>query len=365
MTVVENSIRAALFAALARAQALAKSVEKDAVNKFHKYGYTSAEGMIAEAKQSLSACDLAVVPVSLVVRDPTVDERPVRDERGEAKGDANKGARCVLTAEWLVVHKEGGSLAIACEWPVIPENGRPLDKALAAARTASLNYLLRDLLQLPRVEEGTDLDDDSRDGHQHDEVPPRQVQRQPPARPVTDDQRERIRALNRAVGLDGDGFIRMFGKPETTERAAEVIVALEKMKAEKAAADATLAGAAVPPEAPAPPTGATAGQTQTTATSPSSSTTRSGGAAADGAVLDGSVTERLVLVKRKVDACGTAQAVAIALAELAETVEGLPKSARIIARNYAAAVIKQHNGESLTDADQRSKKALDDLVPNP
>lgn len=346
MTVVENSIRAALFAALARAQALAKSVEKDAVNKFHKYGYTSAEGMIAEAKQSLSACDLAVVPVSLVVRDPTVDERPVRDERGEAKGDANKGARCVLTAEWLVVHKEGGSLSIACEWPVIPENGRPLDKALAAARTASLNYLLRDLLQLPRVEEGTDLDDDSRDRHQHDEVPPRQVQRQPPPRGVTGDQRERIGALIKVVGLDGDGFLRMFGKPETTERAAEIIVALEKMRAEKAAVDATLAGA-----------------TETPKKTPDTQTPSHGGT--DGAVLDGSVTERLVLVKRKVDACGTAAAVAIALAELAETVEGLPKSARIIARNYAAAVIKQHNGESLTEADQRSKKALDDLVPNP
>jgi hypothetical protein len=158
----ETNPQAELFAALSRAQAVAVSVEKDATNKFHKYNYASAEAMIAEAKAALASAGLAVVPSSSMLREPKVFER-------------EQGAFAVLLAEWVVVHADGGSLPIACEWPVIPEKGRPLDKALAAARTASLGYLLRDLLQLPRVEEGTDLDHDSRDNQ-------RQVQRQQPAR---------------------------------------------------------------------------------------------------------------------------------------------------------------------------------------
>lgn len=165
----EKNEQAGLFSALARAQAAAKNVEKDAKNSFHKYNYVSAEAMIAEAKACLSTEGLAVVPTSANLREPRPGEAPTGGD-----GDLGKGARTVLVASWLVCHSDGGSLPIECEWPVIPEKGRPLDKALAAARTASLNYLLRDLLQLPRVEEGTDLDHDSRDQH-------RNGHREPPA----------------------------------------------------------------------------------------------------------------------------------------------------------------------------------------
>jgi len=168
----ENA-QAALFAALAKAQAAARAVEKDATNKFHRYNYTSAEGMIAEAKLAMSQFGLAVFPISAALREPHASELPSKDD-----GDLGKGARCVLSAAWLVVHELGGQQMIECEWPVIPEKGRPLDKALAAARTASLNYLLRDLLQLPRVEEGTDLDHDSRDQPQQ-----RREQAPPPPKP--------------------------------------------------------------------------------------------------------------------------------------------------------------------------------------
>lgn len=171
----ENA-QAALFAALAKAQAAARAVEKDATNKFHRYNYTSAEGMIAEAKLAMSQFGLAVFPLELSLREPRPGEMPTKDE-----GDLGKGARCVLDAAWVVVHEQGGSQSIGCEWPVIPEKGRPLDKALAAARTASLNYLLRDLLQLPRVEEGTDLDHDSRD------QPQQRREQAPPPPPKPDD----------------------------------------------------------------------------------------------------------------------------------------------------------------------------------
>jgi hypothetical protein len=145
-----DSNAAALFAALAKAQAHAKSVEKDARNTFHKYAYASAEAIITEAKESLAHAGLAVVPHSLVVSEASADLKAV-------------GAAAMLHASWVVVHSDGGSMTVGCEWPIVPEKGRPIDKATAAARTASLGYLLRDLLQLPRVEEGTDLDHDSRD----------------------------------------------------------------------------------------------------------------------------------------------------------------------------------------------------------
>ena len=48
--------------------------------------------------------------------------------------------------------------------PVLPEKGRPIDKAEAGARTYALSYFLRDLLLIPRVDEGSDVDQrDDRD----------------------------------------------------------------------------------------------------------------------------------------------------------------------------------------------------------
>jgi hypothetical protein len=183
---------AALFAALAKAQSLAKLVEKDARNAFHKYNYASAEALIAEAKAALAECGLAVIPSELMIQEPRAAE-------------SECGAKAVLIAEWFVVHEAGGRHVIHCQWPVIPEKGRPLDKALAAARTASLGYLLRDLLQLPRVEEGTDLDHDSRD-HGRGAAPmsradgpavsPRQS---PPAASYDDEEAARIRDLKLGV----------------------------------------------------------------------------------------------------------------------------------------------------------------------
>jgi hypothetical protein len=47
----------------------------------------------------------------------------------------------------------GESVTDEVGWVAIPEKGRPVDKALASALTASLNYFLRDLLMVPREEE--------------------------------------------------------------------------------------------------------------------------------------------------------------------------------------------------------------------
>jgi hypothetical protein len=170
----------ALYAALVAAQAQARGVEKDANNNFHRYRYVSAEHMIGEAKEILTAHGLAVVPVASTV------DGPIYVPPDGSADDWQKVSKSAATldAKWAVLHRQGGRIEVETSWPVVPEKGRPIDKAVAAARTASLSYLLRDLLQIPRVEEGTDLDGDERDRHDNrsHQPPPRQQQQQ--ARPA-------------------------------------------------------------------------------------------------------------------------------------------------------------------------------------
>lgn len=139
-----------LATALAAAQASAHAVEKDATNSFHRYKYASAEAIIAEAKAALSGHGAALLPVEMSI------------VPAEALGSVAGGPAAILRTRWAILHGSDRH-EMSADWPIIPDKGRPFDKAVAAARTASLGYLLRDLLQLPREEEGTGLDDDSRD----------------------------------------------------------------------------------------------------------------------------------------------------------------------------------------------------------
>lgn len=147
----------ALAKALAKAQEKAKAVPHDATNAFHKYAYTSAEAVITEAKQALAGCGLAVVPQAQTL---------------EASGD-----RLDLHRTFVLVHESGESLAVSTVWPVIPDRGRPVDKAVAGAATTSLSYLLRDLLLMPRVDPEDDL------AGREDREPPA-PQRQPAPKPT-------------------------------------------------------------------------------------------------------------------------------------------------------------------------------------
>lgn len=146
--------KGALAAALAQAQARARSVEKDAKNTFHKYAYASAEAILGEAKHALEGTGLALVPQNdAVAASPAVEGQPVS---------------WVLTRGLLLVHSSGESIHLTTSWPIVPDKGRPLDKAVASARTTSLAYLLRDLLLMPRVAEGEDMDHGSRDERRDD-----------------------------------------------------------------------------------------------------------------------------------------------------------------------------------------------------
>ena len=100
-------------------------------------------------------------------------------------------------------------MTCAQEWAIILEKGRPLDKAIAGADTASLSYMLRDLLILPRVEAGTEMDDDAREQGgrftrapkpEPDEAPARR-QEAPKERRWTDSERKGFCAGLRHVGI--------------------------------------------------------------------------------------------------------------------------------------------------------------------
>lgn len=137
-----------LASALVAAQKLAEAVEKDARNNFHNYAYASAEAIIAEARSALSAAGLAVLPLS-IERDSDA-----RDHVWMGEGDdawISQPRR--IKATYRLLHESGESMDFWSTTPVIPEKGRPEDKAEFGARTENLGYALRDLLLLPRVKE--------------------------------------------------------------------------------------------------------------------------------------------------------------------------------------------------------------------
>ncbi len=187
--VTNPNAQAALYTALARAGERCKGVEKDATNTFHRYKYASAEAIFAEAREALNAEGVSVIVQDAGVRQvmpPEGVKKRTKDGKDEPVG-LDDG--WVLDLSVTVVHAEGGELPTRSQWPVIPGNGRPLDKAVAGARTTALAYLVRDLLLLPRVEEGTlpdERDDRPAQENRKDYVDPRQSVRQappPPARP--------------------------------------------------------------------------------------------------------------------------------------------------------------------------------------
>lgn len=141
----------ALNKALAAAQKRAEAVEKDATNSFHKYRYASAEAIIAEARAALAEEGLAVMPVS-TDRDPAQPDHVWKGEGADAFIDVPRRIRAV----YLLLHESGEEREFYFTTPVIPEKGRPEDKAEFGSRTENLGYALRDLLLLPRVQEGAE-----------------------------------------------------------------------------------------------------------------------------------------------------------------------------------------------------------------
>jgi hypothetical protein len=143
---MNSAERTSMAQAMLTAQQAMKHVAKDARVEYGKgYDYVSAEQMIGAARAALHAAQLSLVRTGWQFVDGT-DSRPP-----------------LVLCDYMLLHVSGESLPFAgLPWPVIEQNGRPLDKALAGALTTSLAYFLRDLLMIPKVDgEEVDKRDDS------------------------------------------------------------------------------------------------------------------------------------------------------------------------------------------------------------
>lgn len=146
---------APLYAALATARDKCGSVEKDAHNDHFRYRYASSEAVIGEAREALATSGLSFVPFRT-----KLDVIGGVSEHGEVVAPVR-----VLARTFLLAHASGATLEIeGAPWPIVLQQGRPLDKALAIAVTTQLSYALRDLLLMRRG-------GDDQDEHEPDEKP--------------------------------------------------------------------------------------------------------------------------------------------------------------------------------------------------
>jgi|TARA_R110000824_G_scaffold190006_2_gene371392 hypothetical protein len=120
--------------ALHQAQMQVKSIGKDSRNDFNKFNYTSAEHMIAETRAVLHDCGLVVEPTETM--------------------HSMVGSQLMVGRGFRVTEiTTGDSHEYVVEIPVCERKGTPYDKASLGSQTTALNYFLRDLLLIPRVEE--------------------------------------------------------------------------------------------------------------------------------------------------------------------------------------------------------------------
>lgn len=131
-----------LSAALVEAQHATRAIEKDAENKHHRYFYASSEQMIDVCRTTLAAAGLAF---SL--------ERWTFEPIEGLKNDSGKVAIGRVIVTYRLHHTSGESRTIVTSTFVVPEKGRPPDKAEFAACTENLGYTLRALLLVPRSDD--------------------------------------------------------------------------------------------------------------------------------------------------------------------------------------------------------------------
>lgn len=165
-----------IAAALVFAQKEARGVSKDARNDYHKYPYASAEAVIDEGRRCLLTADLALFPTSrkFAALDTRVEQ--TSDDGGKRKPP--KGAIGRVEMKYTLVHTSGEAVELESGTWVVPEAGRPEDKAEAAAVTNDLAYSLRGLLLLPRGMDATPIEE--RDDR--DYIPPTSDDRAPAQR---------------------------------------------------------------------------------------------------------------------------------------------------------------------------------------
>jgi len=151
-----------LAGAIVASQALAVAVEKSSQNSHQRYSYASAEAIMQTGTECLGAYGLALVCQSWQVLPP------------EPSG--GEGHFATVSATFLLIHESGETREFG-PWtmPAVAGRGRPPDKAVSTALTYLQGYGLRGVLNLPRVDEGSEVD--ARDDGQRQPAQARQQQR--------------------------------------------------------------------------------------------------------------------------------------------------------------------------------------------
>jgi len=167
---------------LVKATRAAHAVEKKGTVKTTSYSYkfAGADALMSEAREALAEGGLAIV---LTRWWPAIEKSEGVGEDGKAWSAFDR----TIFAEFLLVHEEGDSHALGpYQMPVLEERGRGLDKADASALTYATGYVMRGVLNLPRVEPGSQVDerdDTGRDGR---------VKREPKPEPTAEEKRAKV-----------------------------------------------------------------------------------------------------------------------------------------------------------------------------
>lgn len=159
----------ALTAALAKAQAAAKTMQHDKKNTYSDFNYTKSETVIRQARGLLSAQEITVIPLGYVLGEISyVGKGP--DGGLITLVDPTVGRILKLS------HSSGEEIEVTgTPWPIV-SGKTPIDKAMHGALTTSLRCYLRDLLLLDAEGAGeADSRDDS--NHEHDQRERAQGQR--------------------------------------------------------------------------------------------------------------------------------------------------------------------------------------------
>ena len=120
---------------------------KDGYNKRHEYSYTTTETLVRAGRDLLTGHGLCLLSSWRV----TAIDLP--------KGDyGNQWVAGAIRITWTLAHTSGQYVVGTCDMPAIGSRARPPDKAVSAALTHALGYLIRGLLMLERVEDKHDVD---------------------------------------------------------------------------------------------------------------------------------------------------------------------------------------------------------------
>lgn len=199
------SLAGALAAAILDAGAVAKAARND----FHRYSYASAESILVEARAALARHGLVATWHARGLDMSRAASIEVVGRKG--KQLLQVYAHLVGVVRLSYAHSDQ-VLDTPLEWPVCLEAGKHADKAVAAAQTSALSYALRDLLLLPRVAEGEDIQS------RHDEVHEHQTASRPAA---ADDWLDAAGVALRAKGWSPDDATEALNKQYRTERTWE------------------------------------------------------------------------------------------------------------------------------------------------